>query len=427
MCARTARRILAATGMTIAAGWGSWSIGRALVPDFRIAGPSMGPALPGATLRTSCRDCEFPIECAWETRNEAHFRLVCPNCGGRTAPVEIGKSPAVEFARLALDSRGSGGAIKRWDVVAIKRRKEESRLWVKRVVGLPGELIEIANGEVLINGDVPRKSLSQFRALAILVHDDNFRPTDSAYPPRWSSSPRSHWCPVAHGYHWKSTEHTLEVGDTLAYQHVEPHLPAATPHIIYDGYVFNQRMARELHAVRDLAIDFSLSLQGSCRLELVGPGIDWGMRVVFDAEQRLASVGTASNVLWQRRLPVGSGQLQCCVGSWDQSFHLQISPWSEVTLDADCLSPSPPAPAFSFTASGAGSITVANLRIYRDVYYFRHARGGTGGLRWKLKTDEYFVLGDNVPRSIDSRDPQVGPVSRTAITGRVKLVDSKSR
>ena len=42
---------------------------------------------------------------------------------------------------------------------------------MKRVVGLPGESVEIRDGDVLINGRVARKSLVQQRNLRVLVYD----------------------------------------------------------------------------------------------------------------------------------------------------------------------------------------------------------------------------------------------------------------
>ena len=42
---------------------------------------------------------------------------------------------------------------------------------MKRVVGLPGETIEIRGGDVYVNGAIARKSLAQQREMAVLVHD----------------------------------------------------------------------------------------------------------------------------------------------------------------------------------------------------------------------------------------------------------------
>jgi hypothetical protein len=74
-------------------------------------------------------------------------------------------------------------------------------------------------------------------------------------------------------------------------------------------------------------------------------------------------------------------------------------------------------------AIGAVGIDVetANLQVYRDVYYtdvLSTAGGETAG-RVTLGDDQYFVLGDNSPVSLDSRHAGRGsPVDRNLMVGR---------
>jgi hypothetical protein len=51
------------------------------------------------------------------------------------------------------------------------------------------------------------------------------------------------------------------------------------------------------------------------------------------------------------------------------------------------------------------------------VYYT--SKGSTIDATWTLADDEYFLLGDYSPLSIDSRDPEIGPVQDADILGVV--------
>ncbi len=65
-------------------------------------------------------------------------------------------------------------------------------------------------------------------------------------------------------------------------------------------------------------------------------------------------------------------------------------------------------------------IQIDNLKVWRDVYYLDPqglSRDWTAGAR--LGADEYFLLGDNQPVSIDSRHWEPPSVLRRAIVGHV--------
>ena len=47
----------------------------------------------------------------------------------------------------------------RFDIVIFKSPDDESRLFIKRVIGLPGETVEIKDGKVYIDGKVQKKNI----------------------------------------------------------------------------------------------------------------------------------------------------------------------------------------------------------------------------------------------------------------------------
>lgn len=68
-------------------------------------------------------------------------------------PVQIhgnSMNPTYEDGQYVLSFRNKP-SIKRWDVVLIKGEKTENDCWIKRVVGMPGETIEMKDGLLLVN------------------------------------------------------------------------------------------------------------------------------------------------------------------------------------------------------------------------------------------------------------------------------------
>ena len=70
---------------------------------------------------------------------------------------------------------------------------------VKRVVGLPGETIEIRDGNVFVNGAIAGRDLKEQRDVAMLVHDTTHWPDDARLPPRWRAAGDGNWRPSAVG------------------------------------------------------------------------------------------------------------------------------------------------------------------------------------------------------------------------------------
>ena len=79
---------------------------------------------------------------------------------------------------------------RRWEVSVFHFPGDPSQAYVKRVVGLPGESIQIDRGDIVVNGKIARKTLKEQRATRVLVFDNNFVPRDadtrygSDVPPR---------------------------------------------------------------------------------------------------------------------------------------------------------------------------------------------------------------------------------------------------
>jgi hypothetical protein len=172
--------------LLLAAGFAQiWLLDGLAVP-CRIVGGSMAETLFGVHRDVVCNDCGCRFVCGTDAPPPA-TRAACPNCG--YAANDLQSLPDVNADRIVMDRvTFSIRSPRRWEVVAFRQPQQADNILIKRVVGLPGESIEIRNGDVYADRHIQRKTLAQQRALAVLVHDADFEPTRGPTPPtRWQA------------------------------------------------------------------------------------------------------------------------------------------------------------------------------------------------------------------------------------------------
>jgi signal peptidase I len=79
-------------------------------------------------------------------------------------PYGYGTASLPSFVNLPMTERVMGSVPKRGDVVVFRWPGDESQVWVKRVIGLPGDRIALRDGRVFINGEgvtLTRDSIGQ--------------------------------------------------------------------------------------------------------------------------------------------------------------------------------------------------------------------------------------------------------------------------
>ena len=156
----------------------TWLVEGLVVP-CRVVGGSMAPGCSGCIGKSCCADCGYRFPCGTD-RPPVPPRAVCPNCG--YAANELESLPDIEGERVLIDPEAFAfRRPRRWEVVALRRPSQADQIVVKRVVGLPGESVEIRHGDVYVDGKIVRKDLAQQRALAIPVHDAAYEPTCAVF------------------------------------------------------------------------------------------------------------------------------------------------------------------------------------------------------------------------------------------------------
>ncbi len=431
-----------------------------VVVSCRVVGDSMAETLLGVHRVVQCADCGHRFTFGADERLLA-TKVVCPNCG--YAANDIESLPDVPGQRLLIDRRAfSLRRPRRWEVVALRSPRRADEIIVKRVVGLPGEMVETRNGDVFVDGVIQRKNLAEQHALAILVHDAACRPTlEPTPPPRWRAEPseprlsrnsghserseesglagrqrrsfaalrmtfvnnpsESRWRPTDQGFsHIASDEN--EPVDWLVYHHWRRLASGqCEPSAVTDVCGYNQsrpRREEDVRAVADLLLSFRLAAvsgRGVLHLRAADGREEFEVRLQFEGEPLKYVVycngkpiaGAAGLLTPTNREPVVEMSLI------DRQFLLALDGQTVGTWP--CQLSEPPRPTVEPLAIGATGLAVEiqDLRVYRDVYY-----GGSPSLKG-LGGGEYYVLGDNSPISDDSRAwPDGGGVDAKLLVGK---------
>ncbi len=430
----------------------TWYLEGWFVP-CRVTGGSMAPTLLGTHRDVTCSDCGLPFACGSYLAPVKPW-AVCPNCGAsendlQTLPDLAGDRLLIHKSVFHLRSP------RRWELVAFRRRSVEG-VYIKRVVGLPGEKVQIIGGDVYADGRICRKPLPLQRAMAILVHDANFQGAVAAEETlRWrAKEPDSRWGAAegrfAHPGAEQPNQPTDQTIDWLEYRHLRPGPAGAEngpaglqegPITDLDGY--NQTRPRrdeDVHPVDDLLLSFRFKVPSGKKPPDQSKG-RLAIRAGRGANRCLVYLDPNTHrwELWRtgQKEPIESGPMP----PWTDALKVELSLFDRqilLVLDGKTVARQPlgqPPEEADFRSLAIGSdglrVTIEDVRIHRDVYY-THPIGLRG--RWAIREacrmaeGEYFVLGDNSPISEDSRSWAEGPgVSSELLLGKPLIVHFPAR
>jgi signal peptidase I len=388
------------------------------IQAFTIVGRSMAPTLVASHVVVGCPRCAYEFTAGVEGGESNDRPARCPNCGDAMARIEASIATAGDTV-LVDKSAYAWRSPRRWEVVAFRQPGDERALCTKRVVGLPGEEVSIIAGDVYVDGVLARNDLAEQRSLAITVHDDRFRPPSEKMSMCWRSEPDSRWTMTHDGFSFAADRasstinfrHSSFPTDWLTYHQRRCDASGAVSESpIDDAYAYNQTQPiRELHVVRDLALSLHFTAQGTGVIYLGGSD---GVR---DFVCAMSTDGVAR--LFCDDQLVAEGQCDSPLHRGNQvEFSLVDAACRLAVEGREVLAyPFEPVPAdgptttrpFALGCHGM-NLQVRDLRIDRDVYYGPPASGRPiEPLR--LGADEYFLLSDNAPLGIDSREPGFGP------------------
>jgi len=422
------------------------------IEPFGVPTGSMAGAMLGNHREVECPRCghivcvgEPSVPIDDESSRKAHELVPCPNCGMTHLPFD--DAILIPGDRLLVDKNiYHFRSPRRWEIAVFRTPNDPVKPYVKRVIGLPGESVQIRQGDIAINGELLRKTFAQTQELMMLQFDHNCAPQDHGWKSRWVIDSRLDEV---------SPSRSIDASDPLAQVHAifqgsELHLAATNSSTHRQTLTYrnwNLNLAHE-EAILD-QFSYNLAPRGnaaprygltdfivSCEIEIVaGSGNFWCqltdgtdlVRAEF-SEAGAQLVQEQSTILRQAsdfRLQPGK-RYPLCLAFVDRRVTLTIdghAPFPSYDL------PALPARAevsrpFRFGVRGTQAI-VRDIKLYRDVYYLPK---GINAVQepYTLKHDEYFMMGDNSANSDDSRFWKIPGVPEAAFLGKPFLLHQPS-
>lgn len=405
------------------------------VEQFVIPTGSMAPTLLGVHATLTCPACgwEFnyaPLNPATADAEgfDAPRDVFCPNCHLHI-PLDDGLVIPKAGDRILVHKwlYPLGGPIgpQRWDVVVFRDPANPAQHYIKRLIGLPGESIEIVAGDLYIDGQIVRKPAFIQEPLWFVVFDQDHAPAGDVRdvpgspwvalnPPLdeatgWSGLDQRVFRHVATGDELNSIVFDAGV-DERYLTNAHPYNPRSTPTLVHDVRLRGDALFGNGTGWCEWEIlhhpdRFVLRCHANGTVELLHQHAA-EPAVLFTADCRRAIHAV-------RPFGIEFGHVDYCV-------YAKIN-GREVfsTTDAE-YSPRLPLlrvhtstrPVGLRIGARAVDLTLRELRVDRDIHYAQspHTRRAYPGHPFTLKSAEYFVLGDNSVDSYDSREwTRVGP------------------
>jgi len=415
---------------------------RAFVMEaFRIPTGSMADTLKGAHFRLRCAQCGYKYEHGFIPRDYTDRngrtlredtvpgwsvtppRTRCPSCGYyQPTPGRINVANGDRI--LVLKCIYQFFEPKRWDVIVFKNPNEPHVNYIKRLVALPGDSLEIIDGDVYIDGKISRKPPKVQDELWMPVYDNDYQPVNPNKPAFGSTHNKPWRQPFTNtpGSQWVTTDHN---SPTLF--HLDGP-PDRINKIVYDGSIGNDfRTAyayndvgpyRNMPYCSDLMVRFysrPTGAAGTIGISLGKYETTYKASVDAAGQMVIAKVSDgAESVLVSEQVEPPPADKWILVrfanvdhrlifdfGAKKISYDLGLEPLAAGERKTD-VEP-------KVVILGSGKLTLSHVAIFRDTHYTsgRSASGVEGhaceGNPFVLEDDEFFVLGDNSPNSLDAR------------------------
>ncbi|MHC4394050.1 MAG: signal peptidase I [Planctomycetota bacterium] len=401
-----------------------------IMEAFRIPTGSMADTLMGAHFRMRCTQCGYSYEhgfiprdyrlhqdtVPWDDKQPPRTR--CPNCGNYP-PNDKAISVSNGDRILVLKCIYQFFEPKQWDVVVFKNPLDPPINYIKRLVGRPGETVEIIDGDIYINGEISRKPPRIQNELWMPIYDNNYQPVNPGkssfnyhvWRQPFRNIADSKWTVPKDNpttFHLNSSgeqENTMEYDTSLGNQ-------------FKVTYAYNDVRGYDNRPYcSDLMTRFHADLTGpNSRVGITLSKYQNHYRAWVDSsgEMVIEKTSEAKDIVELARKSVESPAVgKPTLVKFANVDHRLIFQFGGKQLNYD-LGRGPDAAGRRLTniesqvkIFGSGQLTLSNVAVFRDIYYTASDGAGPGwateGNPKTLGKNEFFVLGDNSPNSADGR------------------------
>ncbi len=352
-------------------------------------------------------------------------------------PTLMGSSEAHVYDRILVDKiLPTFREPKRWDITVFQYPLQKNQNYVKRLVGMPGDRLHIAGGNLyLVTDEGGRRSYEPLRKPGDLqdamwknVHPARAeaRGDQKTLGKAWVGTPASGFAEDADGFEVKFGSSTTarlyfrDEEDGGFVDRVWDGYPAAVAQAIRNGTPHDRPQEIVPDARLSATVTPSEALtELSFEIEVLRPGLDkWTYAlVVRGGKGRLLVRAKDSQVLGESAefacdVPAGAAtelafaHVDDVLIAWRDGEELQrfdTAAWAcreGCVLAQSARAKSDHAVIPQIVLKGRGSVRLDDVRLDRDQHY---TRSGADEVI-EIPLDHYFMMGDNTLQSIDSRD-----------------------
>lgn len=396
---------------------------------FQIPTGSMAETLRGDHFPICCPRCGFSFDVG--SGSLSISRAQCPNCDSTIGPHDIGSMKNGDRI-FVLKSIYQFFEPRRWDVVVFKNPTNPKENFIKRLIGLPGETVQLIQGDVYINGQIARKPARVQKELwmPIYLQDHQTVRNNQANEQKSSNQRHSETAEFVNetGSAWDVRKTACYLNDASGNRHT---MVYRTDNLndFNAGYSYNYSDDYiQKPVVSDLMVTFHVSASTVSKfgasLEISGvlysACIERGGAMVFEKtvngqteELRRMLINAKDTGCFERfEFAVVDRQLVLRWGGMRAMYDLTKDP--DFAPQSNAQDNPPSVRIFS-----AGPTELRHIALYRDIYYLgteSFSLRATEDKPLTLKKEQFFVCGDNSNDSHDGRSWNITGVGNGGIT-----------